>query len=493
MPHDHCCVYGCTNRRSKGQDLSFHHFPKDAESKGKWIQAIKRVEDGISFQVTGNTTICSQHFEEGCFHPRKQKASGEDATPRLRKGAVPTLFSFRPLPTKRPTPDDRRADSAARIKKHDEDEAAKRECPKRGQTLLEFTLGRELSSVRAMLKEQEAEVARLRRENEMLRSQLFRFENIKNDVTQMKFLTGLTPEIWSSVWSYLKPSQQNLLSVQASEKESEGRRITQGSGRPSKLSFEDQFLMLLMRLRLNRFEEELGYMFGVDISTVSRILNMWISYVYLRLGMIPIWPTWEDVAKTMPSSFRRLYPSTFAIIDATELPVETPSSLSLQSKLFSAYKKHCTVKGLLAISPNGMICFVSELYTGSISDRELTKASGLLKLLESVPPGRSIMADRGFAIQDLLVRPNLVLNTPPFKKSETMSRSDVVKTQKVASVRIHIERAIGRVKRRFHIFDRDIPLSMLGSINQIWAICCLLTNFFGPLIFEDKDSRDSDL
>lgn len=67
-----------------------------------------------------------------------------------------------------------------------------------------------------------------------------------------------------------------------------------------------------------------------------------------------------------------------------------------------------------------------------------------------------------------------------------MPKEDVVKTQKVASVRIHVERAICRVKSKFHLFDKNIPLTMFGSINQIWTICCLLTNFFGPLIFEDQ-------
>ena len=51
--------------------------------------------------------------------------------------------------------------------------------------------------------------------------------------------------------------------------------------------------------------------------------------MYLRLVFIPIWPDWEDVEKTMPKSFKAEYPNTFAIIDATELKCEVPSSLSL--------------------------------------------------------------------------------------------------------------------------------------------------------------------
>ncbi len=57
---------------------------------------------------------------------------------------------------------------------------------------------------------------------------------------------------------------------------------------------------------------------------------------------------------------------------------------------------------------------------------------------------------------------------------------EVQQTEEIASVRIHVERAIGRVKE-YRIFDK-VPLSMMGSINQIWTICCLLTCFQPPLI-----------
>ena len=103
------------------------------------------------------------------------------------------------------------------------------------------------------------------------------------------------------------------------------------------------------------------------------------------------------------------YPDTFLIIDATELRCERPSSLSLQSQHYSSYKSHTTLKGLVGIVPSGMFAFISPLYTGSISDRQLVVECGLLPLLDSVPPGKNIMADRGFKIQDLLVKPNLCL------------------------------------------------------------------------------------
>ena len=53
-------------------------------------------------------------------------------------------------------------------------------------------------------------------------------------------------------------------------------------------------------------------------------------------------------------------------------------------------------------------------------------------------------------------------------------------TQRIAKLRIHEERAILRVKEN-HFFDVVIPLSLASSINQIWSVCCMPSNFKGHL------------
>ena len=83
---------------------------------------------------------------------------------------------------------------------------------------------------------------------------------------------------------------------------------------------------------------------------------------------------------TMPEDFKKEYGSTRVIIDCTEVRCTMPSSLHLNGELFSSYKHHTTLKGLIGITPGGAISFISQLYTGSISDREIVIPSGLLEL-----------------------------------------------------------------------------------------------------------------
>ena len=87
----------------------------------------------------------------------------------------------------------------------------------------------------------------------------------------------------------------------------------------------------------------------------------------------------------------------------------------------------------------------------------------------------SIMADKGFTIQDLLPL-GVTLNLPPFLgASAQMAAEDVVATQEIASLRIHVERAINKIKN-FHIWDRVVPLHQMGIVNQMWAVCAFCCN-----------------
>jgi len=115
----------------------------------------------------------------------------------------------------------------------------------------------------------------------------------------------------------------------------------------------------------------------------------------------------------MPESFKRTYPTTRVIIDCTELYCQRPSSLASQSSLYSHYKSHVTYKGLIGISPVGSITFISQLYDGSISDKEIVRKSGILEPT-LWDPGDSVMADRGFTITDDLTPLNVSLNIPCF-------------------------------------------------------------------------------
>ena len=181
----------------------------------------------------------------------------------------------------------------------------------------------------------------------------------------------------------------------------------------------------------------------------------------------------------MPECFCEKYPLTGVIIDCTEIFIEKPSCFRAQSGTYSSYKSHNTAKGLIGIAPHGAVTFVSKLYGGHCSDKAIVEDCGILQLLEE---GDSVMADRGFEIQDLLAKKKVYLNIPPLMRcKDQLSPEEEDETRDVASVRIHVERAIERVKN-YNILTQIIPNSMAEDLNKIWKVCALLTNLKGCLV-----------
>ena len=133
----------------------------------------------------------------------------------------------------------------------------------------------------------------------------------------------------------------------------------------------NELFLTLVRLRLNLKEHDLARHFDISPSSVSRVFITWINYAYLRLGMRPIWPSRATIKETMPGAFKERYPKTIAIVDATKIKVNIPSSLLLQSQTYNSYKSANTFKGLLAISPAGHVTFVLSHYTAVYLTKKL--------------------------------------------------------------------------------------------------------------------------
>ncbi|XP_070378122.1 uncharacterized protein [Dermacentor albipictus] len=179
-----------------------------------------------------------------------------------------------------------------------------------------------------------------------------------------------------------------------------------GAGRPPALTMKEQLIAHLIRVGL--LEQDLAYRLKVSVLTVSAMYTFWANFLFEMLIQITMWP----------SRNTELYPSTRIVLDCKEIFIENPSDYNTQSDTIGSYKGHNTAKGLIGITPNGFVSFVSNLAPGRLSDRELTRHSGLYELLEK---GDSVMADRGFLIEDDLRQLGVELNMPPMLQLQVPS------------------------------------------------------------------------
>ena len=102
--------------------------------------------------------------------------------------------------------------------------------------------------------------------------------------------------------------------------------------------------------------------------------------------------------------------------------------------------------------------------------------SGFLTI---APQGCTVLADRGFKC---ITGNRVNLEVPPSKrKNQQFTRAEISKTRQIASLRIHIERVIERL-REFRLLRIRLNTNLLGIIDQVVIIAAALCNLNEKLL-----------
>uniref|UniRef100_A0A672M5F3 THAP-type domain-containing protein n=1 Tax=Sinocyclocheilus grahami TaxID=75366 RepID=A0A672M5F3_SINGR len=243
---------------------------------------------------------------------------------------------------------------------------------------------------------------------------------------------------------------------------------------------EQQILLTLMKLKLNLLIEDLAIRFRISVSKVSRIISFWIDTMAAVLKDLIPWLPKETIRATTPEAYKQHYPNVTCILDCSESEVQRPGNLDSRSESYSHYYACNTIKYLVAIAPCGLVMFISAAYGGRCSDKFITCDSGILEYLH---PGDEVMVDRGFLIRDLLFERQVNMIIPHFANKTQLTEEKVTCSRRIANVRIHVERAIRRLKV-YKVLSQTLPITLMAKIDQILHICAALVNLRGDLICE---------
>ena len=104
------------------------------------------------------------------------------------------------------------------------------------------------------------------------------------------------------------------------------------------------------------------------------------------------------------------YKRTSCIIESSQILIERPKSLDIQAATWSDYKKHNTVKFLIAIAPSGFIMYLSHCYEGRAPDWFACHNSDFYSHLSH---RNEVMADCGCQITEDLLYYTYTLSVPP--------------------------------------------------------------------------------
>ena len=319
--------------------------------------------------------------------------------------------------------------------------------------------------------DRESEIKSLQLDNQSLRDEVtelksrhapvFTMELFENNQDVLKFYTALPNWIiFKAVFDLVSPSLPTSPN--------------------SKLSTFQMIIMFLMKLRLNLFDEDIGYRFSAHRTTVSRNFHKVLDVMDVKLSHLIKWPDREILRETLPTSFRRFFKKCAIIIDCTEVFVERPSDLLARAQMWSNYKHHSTIKFLIGITPQGIISYLSRYAGGRISDKQIVEQSGLLQHLL---PGDVIIADRGFTCDEYAHMALAEIKIPPFTKGKKqLEKLQVDWSRELSIVRIHVERVIGVLKQKYTILQSTLPINFIANrdqeaatIDKLVRVCCALS------------------
>ena len=332
-----CVVPGCKNNSYKPECLgmSFYTLPLDnPDLISEWLIKMHLHKDSVN----EHSRICSVHFIDG-------KKRGKNDVPQLfpwnsRRRKSPKLRLPQPVAPKK-----RHVTLAEKreIVAHDHcytsfSHTCVQEVPVGSQflsTVSEACTGIKLYSDAAMntiptqanLAEKEhctTTTVTNASSQTILKSCVpqFSIELIADDDKLVRFYTGFEDyDTLMMCYNFLGPSVHRLQYWKGSGRGQ--REMQETRGAPRLLSPENEFFLVLCRLRLGLFEQDLAFRFGISQATVSRIFITWVNTMYSKFKEVIIWPTREQVNTTMPASFGE-YPTTRVVIDATEVFIEQP-------------------------------------------------------------------------------------------------------------------------------------------------------------------------
>ena len=323
-------------------------------------------------------------------------------------------------------------------------------------------------------------VAFLEEENNELRTRCLTLENIKDDNKKFQCFTGLPNyATFKALFDYLDSvALQKKKNWRGSEMESKSPSAG-NRGAKAKLTLEEEFFMVLTRLRCGLTLADLALRNNLCESTVGRIFTTWINLLYFHLKELCQMPDYcDDLGKAEQFSN---FPDLKVIVDCTEIFTQRPSLLKANKEICSNYKSHTTFKFLVAINACAAIVYVSRGCRGRTSDKYITANS--VDFIATLKEGDEVMADRGFDISDVLGDRGVKVTIPNFKgqgRSQLKEREGK-RSEKIAEARIHVERAIQRIKT-YRILDSEVRLSMAHLAEQIFIVCAYLVNFQTPIL-----------
>ena len=205
------------------------------------------------------------------------------------------------------------------------------------------------------------------------------YEVVAKDSTQMKQFVGLTTPQFEVLYDFLNDVSplDNITYWSDAEKGNPVKASQPSVNRENVWSSKEKLFICLLRLKSGFTIQTLAFLLStpgkqIRETSIRNIFTMFIQLMYkiFRDMEYVMFPSKEFLKRYHPKVFKSM-PKVRCSVDCTEFRVQTSRNFARQGNTFSTYKHANTLKCLIAVTPNGGACFVSDLFEGDTSDVEI--------------------------------------------------------------------------------------------------------------------------
>ncbi|XP_055633787.1 uncharacterized protein LOC129774113 [Toxorhynchites rutilus septentrionalis] len=475
-----CIVPGCRTRN--GQGYSFHNFPPKADRKRYkvWLTKLR-----LNYEPSPSSKACSLHFSITNFVVPTARRLTERMI--LKRTAIPDINLPKPIcNTVREIAAKNRAERAARRNEFKPDlnhymEDSQMSICDDTEDAIDIITAPDFEQAAVITSPDFVQAA-------VITSPDFVEAAVQVDTLDLDklfigrrrtmsvhFKTDSELNSWTGLASLkmLDTIVEGLCSLAAYKKRSH-----------STVPVEEEVLVVFVKMKTNISFSCMSALFNLHYQTISQVFYRTVPLLKMMCTPLVPWPTQEEVNRNMPHYFRPYYTDVIAVLDCTEMPIKKPKCLHCRINAYSHYKGRETAKYLIAVTPGGTICYISHGYGGKASDKQIVTAE---KLLEKFKIGEAVMTDKGFSIDTECKALGVKLVRPPFLTAPRyqLSTMDARVNVSIAASRVHVERAIQRIKI-FEIFNNKLDTRFLPILDDLIYIACGIVNISKPILSNER-------
>ena len=225
----------------------------------------------------------------------------------------------------------------------------------------------------------------------------------------------------------------------------------------------NQLLIALRFYATGTFQLVVGDLFGVDRSTVCRILHRVTHAIASLRSKYVKWPTAADELRDIMNSFftASRMPGVIGAIDCTHVPIQSPGGDD--PEIYRNRKGYFSINVQLTCDRTGYITDVVARWPGSVHDSTIFDHSHIRALLETTHTDGYLVGDGGYPCRRYLLTP----------VTNPVTRAEAAYNVAHITARNPIERVNGVLKRRFAALKYGLRLRLENILPVIVATVVL--------------------